>query len=271
MLMYLPNMTACHIGIAQDAQGPNNTICAGEASGLLAMMEAARIIQRGEADVMIAGATSSRISITPMVYRGWENMSRRNDAPERAVRPFDADRDGTVSGEGAAALLLESETHARARGASVLARLAGWHSAFGSPQSPTATHQAWVRTIRSVLQSSQVDRHSLDHVNAHAAGTIQGDMQEAQAIQQAVGQVPVTAPKSYFGNLGPASSMLELAASVLSLAHEHVPGTLNYETPDPACPVQVIRDEPKRLERPGALVLSRSGTGQTSAVVLHSP
>ena len=129
MLMYLPNMIACHVGIAHDARGPNNTICQGEVSSLLAMIEAATIIRRGHADVMIVGGSSSRLSMSPMLYRGIEHLSSRVDAPAEACRPFDATRDGTVNGEGAAAFVLESEEHAR------------------SPWSRNSGSRAWLGTL----------------------------------------------------------------------------------------------------------------------------
>ena len=133
MLMYLPNMVACHIGIAHDARGPNNTICQGEASSLLALIEAAGIIERGHADVMITGGSSSRMTATSMLYRGMDRLSHRIDSPQSACRPFDATRDGAVNGEGAAAFVLEREEFATARGAKILARVAGWGMAFAPP------------------------------------------------------------------------------------------------------------------------------------------
>ena len=135
MLMYLPNMVACHIGIAHDARGPNNTICQGEASSLLALIEAALIIERGHADVMITGGSSSRMTATSMLYRGMDQLSRRIDTPETACRPFDATRDGAVNGEGAATFVLEREEFAAARGAKILARVTGWGMAFAAPDS----------------------------------------------------------------------------------------------------------------------------------------
>ncbi len=268
MLMYLPNMTACHIGISHDARGPNNTICLGDASGLLALIEAVRIIARGRVDVMLAGATSSRISTPPMVYRGMLNLSRRNDDPTKASRPFDADRDGLVNGEGAGAIVLESEQHARRRGATILATLAGWDVRFGALEIPGAHEDAIVHSINGALQQAELDASEVDHVNAHATGTLEGDALEARAIRRALADVPVTALKSYFGHLGPASGVIELITSILALQSGHVPMTLNYETPDPQCPVAVIRDAPHKVRHPNAVALSQSTTGQSAAVVI---
>ena len=157
MLMYLPNMVACHIGIAHDARGPNNTICQGEASSLLALIEAALIIERGHADVMITGGSSSRMTATSMLYRGMDHLSRRIDSPQSACRPFDATRDGAVNGEGAATFVLEREEFATARGAKILARVTGWGMTFASPDSRTFTHgQAIQRSIEKMLATSQL-------------------------------------------------------------------------------------------------------------------
>ncbi len=269
MLKYLPNMTACHIGISHDARGPNNTICLGDVSGLLALIEAAHIIQRGRADVMLAGASSSRISTTPMVYRGTGNLSHRNDAPHEASRPFDAGRDGLVNGEGAGAVVLESEAHARERGASVLATLAGWNVRYGAFETAGRHEDAIVQSARAALRHAGVAAESVHHANAHAAGTVDGDALEARAIQRALPNVPVTAPKSYFGHMGPAGSVVELIVSILALVEGHVPVTLNYTTPDPRCPVRVIHGQPLAVDRFRAVSLSQSSTGQAAAVVIE--
>ena len=268
MLMYLPNMTACHIGISHDARGPNNTICLGDASGLLALVEAAHIIQRGRADVMLAGATSSRISTTPMVYRGTANLSHRNDSPSEASRPFDADRDGLVNGEGAGAVVLESEEHARQRGAQVLVRLTGWDVRYGSLEVPNRHEDAIFHSVRGALRRANVSAKDIHHANAHAVGTIDGDVIEARALQRALPNIPVTAPKSYFGHLGPAGSVVELIVSILALVEGKVPVTLNYQTPDPRCPVRVIHDQPRAVDRSCAITLSQSSMGQAAAVVI---
>jgi 3-oxoacyl-[acyl-carrier-protein] synthase II len=128
MLKYLPNMAACHIGIAHDARGPNNTIMQGEASSLVALMEAASYIQRGLADVALAGGTGSRLSEPALPFRGTIDVAQWQEEPTKASRPFDADRAGMVNGEGSGVLVLESREHAERRGARILARLAGFAS-----------------------------------------------------------------------------------------------------------------------------------------------
>ncbi len=133
MLKYLPNMAASHIAISIDARGPSNSICQGEASGLLALVEGADLILRGVADVVVTGGTGSQMEMSAMLTRGCHMLSQRIHDPEHACRPFDRDRDGMVNGEGAGALVLESAEHAKARGAVPLARLAGWSRSFQSP------------------------------------------------------------------------------------------------------------------------------------------
>lgn len=267
MLMYLPNMTACHIGIAHDARGPNNTICQGDASSLQALIEAAVIIQRGQADVMITGGSSSRVTATSMLYRGMDGLSRRIDTPASACRPFDATRDGVVHGEGAATFIVEREEFAAARGATILARLTGWGMAFAAPTATTFTPgRAIERSIEQMLATSRWSARDVGHVNAHATGSIVGDAVEAQAIRNVLDDAPVTALKSYFGNLGAAGGALEMAASVLALSRGSVPVTLNYAQPDPACPVNIVVDTQQPPPTATAAVLSQSSAGQTVCV-----
>jgi len=269
MLKYLPNMPACHIGIAHDARGPNNSIVAAEASSLQALAEGMRVIQRGQADVVIAGGSSMQIHPTSYHIRSRGQFTQRNGDPAAAVRPFDADRDGTVHGEGAAAFVLESYRHAQARGATILARLVGTASTF---ETPVATGQcsgsAIRRGIGQLLATHHLSARDIDHVNAHGAATVDGDRTEAQAIREALGDVPVTAPKSYFGNLRAGGGALELAVSVLSLIEGKVPPTLNYQRPDPACPVNVIRQSPRDLQKCHAFALNQAPTGQSVAALV---
>lgn len=271
MLKYLPNMIACHISIAYDARGPSNSIVHDNTSSLLSVIEAARVIQRGGADVMICGGTGSRLDLTQMQYRTAENLSHREDDPAAASRPFDADRDGLVNGEGAGAFVLERRDHAEARGATILASVLGSGNAFEARMNgAVATGVGVERSIQQALTEGDVAVADLGHVNAHGLSTIEDDQYEAQAIHRTLGDIPVTAPKSFFGNLGGGSGAVEMVASVLALQHGEVPFTLNYETPDPSCPIQVIRDTPLTGTTGTALVLNQSGPGQAVAVLLSS-
>ena len=269
MLKYLPNMPACHIGIAQDARGPNNTVTLGEVSTLSAISEAARVLRRGQADAIIAGGVSSRIH--PMLWARSQVMgqSHRGGDPAAASRPFDALRDGTVSGEGAGALILETRQHAQARGARVLARLLGYASAFEPRRAGQARQGTAIRrAILAALQAAGIEPAEVGFVAAHGRSTVDDDRLEAQAIRAVLGDVPVTAPKSYFGHLGAAAGALETVLCVLAFQHELVPPTLNYEHPDPQCPIRVIHGQPLPLGRPTALILGHSPHGQAVALVL---
>jgi len=272
MLKYLPNMPACHIGIVHDARGPNNSLTLGDVSALSAMCEAVRVIERGAADVMITGGCGSWINPTNYLRMRSFEVSRRSENPAAACRPFDAARDGMVPGEGAGALVIERRTTAETRGATVLARVLGFGSAF-EPHRPRGALRgtAIEKAIRLALADAGLEPDQVGHVNANGLSTRSDDMIEAQAIRRTLGDVPVTAPKSFFGNLGPGSGMVELVVSLLALADRLVPPTLNYQWPDPECPINVVHGEPLRPKRPTALVLNHSTFGQAVAVVLAAP
>ncbi len=269
LLKYLPNMPACHIGIAHDARGPNNTLTLAEVSGLASLIEAVRVIQRGEADVMIAGGTGSRINPSIWVRQGAYELSKRFDDPQRACRPFDAARDGMIHGEGAGAVVLERRDHAVARGAKILAQVLGYACTFEprrlhQPVQGTAIRQA----IRLSLRMANLTPRDVGHVNAHGVSTVDDDRAEAKAIRNELGDVPVTALKSFFGNLAAGTGIVEMAGSLLAFAEQKIPFTLNYETPDPECPIDVVAEEPRPLRVPTAVVLNHSRIGQAVSVVL---
>lgn len=272
MLKYLPNMPACHIGIARDARGPNNSLTLAEVSSLSALCEAVRVIERGQADAMIAGGASSRNHPTIWVRRGAYQLSQRVEKPAAACRPFDVDRDGMVHGEGAGAFVLERREHAEARGAKILARILGFASTFEPhrPGRPLQGHA--IRTaIRQAVAQAGLQPSDIGHVNADGLSTTFDDQIEAQAIRETLGDVPVTAPKSFFGNLSAGTGAVEMAASVLALEKGEIPPTLNYTHPDPACPVNVVHGKSAPLGNPVALVINHSRIGQSVAVVIATP
>jgi 3-oxoacyl-[acyl-carrier-protein] synthase II len=272
MLKYLPNMPACHVGIFQDARGPNNTHTLGDTSGLTALAEAVDVIRRGLADAVIAGATSSRLHPGIFLSNRARQFSHRRGEPSAACRPFDADRDGMVFGEGAAVFVLEAQDKAQARGAKCLAQILGSAVVFEPPHRGAPVRgDAIRRAIRSALGSSGLAPSEIGHVNAHGLSTTLDDRIEAQAIRETLDDVPVTAPKSYFGNLAAAGGMVEMAVSVLAFQHGLIPPVLNYERPDPECPVRVIAGDPIPLGQPTAMVLNHSATGQAAAMVLAGP
>jgi 3-oxoacyl-[acyl-carrier-protein] synthase II len=265
MLKYLPNFLASHVSILHNAQGPNNSITQSGVSSMLALGEANRILRRGQADLMLVGGAESRVN--PL---GWTRncqfapMSKRNDAPAKASRPFDKDRDGVVYGEGAGVVITEELEHAKKRGARIYAELMGFGSAFDGRTSGIA------RAIRAALQQAGVGPDAIDHVNANGLSTPNGDRREAAALREVFGsrQVPVFAAKSYFGDVGAGSGVVELGLGLLSQQAGSVPATLNYEHPDPACPVNVNR-APHTIQKPCFLKVGFNEMGQCAAAVVR--
>jgi 3-oxoacyl-[acyl-carrier-protein] synthase II len=291
MLKYLPNMPASHIAIYNDLRGPNNSLTMREAAGNLAVGEAFRTIQRGHANLMVAGATGTRILPMQAIHAlQTEQMAAANCDPTKASRPFDKHRTGMVAGEGAGMVVLEELSSAESRGATIYAEVLGLGSANVAQSCwvGTAHHDerpaggqcppyvlrgtcdiALERAMRSALRDAGRSPADVGHINAHGLSTTARDADEARAIRAVFGaqadQIPVTAPKSYFGNLGAGSGVVELIASVLALREGRLPRVLNYDTPDPACPLAVVADESKLA---GGSFLNLSVTPQGQAAVL---
>jgi 3-oxoacyl-[acyl-carrier-protein] synthase II len=216
------------------------------------------------------GGTGTRLNVTDFLWRGAERVARNGAGPPAAVcRPFDARRTGMVYGEGAAQVVLESRQHAARRGASQLARiLATATRCEAAADNLRPTGDAIRRTIRAALEAAHIEPRQIGHVNAHGNSTREDDPIEAQAIRTVLGDVPVTAPKSYFGNLGPGSGMVELVISLLALEHGAMPPTLNYQTPDPECPVNVVT-QLRPADRGTFVKLNHNTTGQAAAVIIE--
>jgi 3-oxoacyl-[acyl-carrier-protein] synthase II len=291
MLKYLPNMPASHIAIYNDLRGPNNSLTMREAAGNLAVGEAFRTIQRGHAHMMVAGATGTRILPMQAIHAlQTEQMAAENCDPTRASRPFDKNRTGMVAGEGSAMVILEELESAKARGATLYAELLGLGSAnVARGLSPFAQYAeqkgtvplsapdligqcdiALARAMRSALRDAGKAPQDVGHINAHGLSTTDRDADEARAIHEVFGprasEVPVLAPKSYFGNLGAGSAVVELIASVLALREGKLPRTLNYTTPDPNCALAVTTTD---NTLPGRSFLNLSVTPQGQAAVLY--
>ncbi len=266
MLKYLPNMPACHISILHDAQGPNNSITESDAASLLALAEATRILARDGADFFLVGGCESKINPLSLVRQClFEELSKRNDDPAKACRPFDVARDGMALGEGATVLVVEGLDHAQKRGAQVLAEIVGYGSAFDR----NLDGAGLARACETALNMAGIAAEDLDHVNAHGYGAIKEDAWEAQGLARVVGtKVPVFAAKGYFGNMGAASGTTELSLSILGLRQGVMPGTLNHETTDPNCPIQVQPVAPRPVSKPYALKVGFTHMGQCSAIVL---
>jgi 3-oxoacyl-[acyl-carrier-protein] synthase II len=276
LLKYLPNMPACHIGIFADARGPSNSITLAEASGNLALGEASRIIHREWADVMIAGTTGTRVHPVKTIQAAlWDTLAEGEAAPETWCRPFDLKRTGQVLGEGACSFILEETEHARQRGAAVLGRVLGsGSSCVADRDGKPRFREALATAMRSALRDADLAPDEIGHVNAHGLSTTQLDREEAAAIQDVFGsyteKLPVTAIKSYLGNAGSGCGSLELAASIVGLLHGVVPHTLNYETPDPACPLNVVRGEPRSVTNKRLININVTRMGQASALIAEA-
>ncbi len=276
LLKHLPNMPACHVAIEHDARGPNNTITCRDSSALLALDEAVRTIERDMADVMIVGACSSSIHPVDIARLNlFNSLSRRSDDPTRAFRPFDRDRDGTIVGEGAASFVVERYEHAVRRGADIYAEILGVASGCdGAIQNEESKGTGLVRAIQAALKKAHLTPQEIGHINAHGKSTQWDDFIEARAYHRALGssaaEIPVTGMKCYFGNFDAGSGAVELAGSVLALRHGVVPMTLNYETPDPNCRLNVIHGSPHGLRNFTALSVNRTDVGQSAAALIRT-
>jgi 3-oxoacyl-[acyl-carrier-protein] synthase II len=272
--MTLANMPAGMVAIRNGLRGPNLCHVTACASGAHALGESLRILARGDADVMVAGGTEA--AITPLVVAGFANMqalSRRNDEPARASRPFDRDRDGFVLAEGAALLVLEREAHARARGARVRARLIGYgasadarHMAAPDPEATGA-----MRCMQIALADAGRAPADVDYVNAHATSTPAGDEMEVKALHAVFGthceRLPVSSTKGATGHLLGAAGGLEALLCVRALETGTLPPTINLENPDPECALDHVAG--KAREARARVALSNSfGFGGVNAALL---
>ena len=268
------NLAAGHVSIRYCARGPNEATCTACTSSAHAVGDAYRIIQRGDADVMICGGTEA--AITPMGIGGFAAMralSTRNDEPARASRPFDKLRDGFVVGEGAGIVVLEELEHARRRGAPILAELIGYgmsadafHITMPSEDGAGAFH-----AMANTLRDAGLEPRAVDYINAHGTSTSYNDKFETMAIKRLFGEharkVAISSSKSMTGHLLGGAGGLEAGISILALRAQMVPPTANYEVPDPDCDLDYTPNQP----RPRAIrhALSNSfGFGGTNAALL---
>ena len=264
MLKYLPNMLACHVSILHNAQGPNNTITESEVASLLALGEAVRVIQRDKGDFFLVGGADSKLTPISMVRQAlFGQMSKCNEAPEQAIKPFDRRRDGVAFGEGAGVVVAEELEHARRRGATIYGEILGFGSAFDRG----LTGKGLARAIRIALAQAEIEPADIDHVNVHGLGSVKLDAFEARAVNEVFSTaVPVWAVKPNIGSLSAGSSTTELAASLLAMKHGTLPATLNFQEPDPACPVQVL-SKARPIAKPHFVKIGFTEMGQCGAVV----
>lgn len=272
--MMLPDTAAGQMAIMFGARGPNLCVSTACATGTNAIGEATEIIRRGAADVMLAGGAEAVIN--PLVMAGFANMgalSKRNDDPRGASRPFDRDRDGFVASEGAAILVLESEETARARGAVIYAEVLGYaltNDAYHI-SAPAENGAGAAACMALALRDGGLQPGDIDYLNAHGTSTPLNDKSETAAVKTAFGEAaydtPISSTKSMHGHLLGAAGALEGVICVQTLRHGVIPPTINYETPDPECDLDYVPNTPR--EQAVRVVMSNSfGFGGHNACLI---
>jgi 3-oxoacyl-[acyl-carrier-protein] synthase II len=268
------NLASGHISIRYGARGPNSATATACSASAHAIGDSFKIIERGAAEMMICGGTEA--TITPMGVGGFASMkalSTRNDDPAHASRPFDAQRDGFVVGEGSGILILESLDHAQKRNAPILAEIVGYGmsgDAYHITQ-PAENGDGAFRVMRAALKDAKISPDDIGYVNAHGTSTPIGDVLETIAVKRVFGErakkMPVSSTKSMTGHLLGGAGGLEAGISVLSLRDQIVPPTINLETPDPQCDLDYVPNVARKAEVEYALSNS-FGFGGTNAALI---
>lgn len=268
------NLASGHVSIRYGARGPNTATATACSASAHAVGDAMRLIQHDYAEVMIAGGAEA--SITPMGVGGFAAMkalSTRNNEPERASRPFDAERDGFVVGEGSGVLILESLEHAKKRGAKILSELAGYGMSGDAHHitQPAENGDGAYRVINATLKDAGIQPSEVGYLNAHGTSTQIGDAIETTALKRVFGEnakkMPVSSTKSMTGHLLGGAGGLEAGISVLALRDQILPPTINYEHPDPACDLDYVPNHARKADVRYALSNS-FGFGGTNASLL---
>jgi 3-oxoacyl-[acyl-carrier-protein] synthase II len=271
----MPNAVSCLVSIETGARGPILTSTLACASGNYALIEGYHFLKRGEADVVIAGGAES--TSTPLSFAALGRMgalSSRNDDPLHASRPFDTDRDGFVYGEGAAIMILETEEHARARGAKIYAEVLGgrltgdaFHITAPDPEGDGA-----VRAMKGAMESAGLQPTDVDVIYAHGTSTLLNDVTETKAIKQAFGDhaysLAVTAVKSMVGHMMGAAGAVAALAGVLTLYEGVIPPTINHEHPDPECDLDYVPSQARRADVNAVLVNAFGFGGQNVVLAM---
>ena len=274
--MMISDGAAGNIAIRVGARGPNMSLATACASGTNALGEAAEMIRRGAADVMIAGASEAAISAIAMAGMNvMTALSTRNDDPQKASRPFDKDRDGFVMGEGAGILILESLEYAQARGANILCEFTGYGTTDDAHHisAPAEDGAGAVNSMRLALESAGLGLEDIDYINAHGTSTYLNDKSETTAIKTLFGEqaykIPVSSTKSMTGHLLGASGALEAVFCSMAIMENILPPTINYETPDPVCDLDYVPNQPRKAE-PRNVMSNSFGFGGHNATLILS-
>ena len=250
------NLAAGWVSIRSGAKGPNSATCTACTSGAHAVGDSMRILQRGEADAMIAGG--SEAAITPLGVGGFASMralSTRNDEPEKASRPFDVDRDGFVIGEGAGIVILEGLEHARRRGAKIYAELVGYGMSGDAfhISAPCEDGSGAIRVMRAAMQDAQIEPDQIGYVNVHGTSTAAGDRVEVIALNEVFGEharkgLAMSSTKSMTGHLLGAAGGLEVGITALALRDQVLPPTTNHDKPDPELDLDCVPNEARQVD-----------------------
>ncbi|MBI2874165.1 MAG: beta-ketoacyl-ACP synthase II [Firmicutes bacterium] len=275
--MMIANMAAGHVAIDLGVSGPNTCVVTACASASHALGDAYKLIQRGAAEVMLAGGTEA--SITPLSLAGFcaaRALSTRNDDPQAASRPFDQDRDGFVMGEGAGVLVLEDLEHARARNADILAEITGYGmnaDAYHITQ-PAPDGKGSARCMQLALEDAGLKPEEIDYINAHGTSTDLNDRIETKAIKDIfrdhAHKVPISSTKSMTGHLLGAGGAVELAVCILAMNHQLIPPTINYEHPDPECDLDYVPNTARPAKVQTCLSNSFGFGGHNACLVVRS-
>lgn len=274
--MLISNMAAGQLSIYFNAKGPNSCVVTACATAAHCIGDAYRVIQRGDADVMLAGGTEA--AITPLGYAGFcimKALSTRNDDPGRASRPFDRERDGFVIGEGAGILVLEEYERARARGAEIYAEVVGYGLTADAYHmtAPDPEGDGGARAMKMALDGAKLRPEEVDYINAHGTSTPLNDEAETKAIKKVFGdhayKLAISSTKSMTGHLLGAAGGIESVATVLTIKHGVIHPTINYEYPDPACDLDYVPNFAREAEVKVAMTNSFAFGGQNATLVFR--
>jgi 3-oxoacyl-[acyl-carrier-protein] synthase II len=273
--MIIPNMAGASVAMQFHLRGPNTTVTTACAASTQTLGEAVRIIQRGEADVMLAGGTEASLCEVGIAsFNAIRALSTRNDAPEKASRPFDRDRDGFVPGEGAGTLILETRDHAMNRGARIYGEILGYattNDAFHQV-APDETGEAPAMAVKLAIKDAGLQPEDIDYVNAHGTSTQLNDAGETKALKLALGdaahKVAISSTKSMIGHLLGAAGAVEAIATLLIINRGMIHPTINYENADPACDLDYVPNTARRKEVRVAISNGFGFGGHNAVVVL---
>ena len=273
--MMLPDTAPGYIAISHGMRGPNMTVVTACASSANAIGEATAMIRRGAADVIVAGGAEA--AIVPVAMAGFNVMgavSTRNDDPQGASRPFDADRDGFVMGEGAAVLVLESLEHATGRGARILAEILGYNATNDAfhISAPAENGAGAVICMRNALEDAGLKANAIDYINAHGTSTLLNDASETTAIKTVFGdharKLAISSTKSMTGHLLGAAGALESMFCVLALRDGQVPPTINYQNPDPVCDLDYVPNHARPMKISTTMTNSFGFGGHNASLII---